>query len=71
MKKICMSTLHHKASSGEGQHSSKWLGEDRISQVPSHHKQGAFLLQQHRSTGGSNMKATSMPLFLGAIIPIG
>lgn len=63
--------LYHKASSGKGEHSSKCLAEDCISQVPSHQNQEAFLLLQYRSTGGSNVKATSMPLFLGPIILIG
>jgi len=60
--------LHHKASSGERELSNKWLAEDCISLVPSHHNQESSLLLQHRSTGGSNVKATSMPLFLAPII---
>lgn len=52
--------LHHKARSGEGEHSGK-LAEDPVSQVPSHWE--TFLLLQHGSTGGPNVKATSMPLF--------
>lgn len=60
--------LHHKARSGEGEHSSK-LAEDPISQVPSHLE--TFLLLQHSSTGGSKVKATSMPLFFGLLQVIG